>query len=60
MGLFYIIFTCEYTHGVSAVPPDSPCIIFFSVVRCGDKERDRGLHLVEMFFLRHFMHHILS
>jgi hypothetical protein len=26
MSLFYIIFTCEYTHGVSAVPPDSPCI----------------------------------
>jgi hypothetical protein len=24
MSLFYIIFTCEYTHGVSAVPPDSP------------------------------------
>jgi hypothetical protein len=26
MRFFYIIFTCEYTHGVSAVPPDSPCI----------------------------------
>jgi hypothetical protein len=26
MSLFYIIFTCEYTHEVSAVPPDSPCI----------------------------------
>jgi hypothetical protein len=27
MSLFYIIFTCEYTHRVSAVPPDSPCIM---------------------------------
>jgi hypothetical protein len=24
MSLFYIIFMCEYTHEVSAVPPDSP------------------------------------
>jgi hypothetical protein len=26
MSLFYIISTCEYTDGVSAAPPDSPCI----------------------------------
>jgi hypothetical protein len=23
---FNIIFTCQYNHRVSAVPPDSPCI----------------------------------
>jgi hypothetical protein len=26
MSSLNIIFTCKYTHGVSAVPPDSPCI----------------------------------
>jgi hypothetical protein len=26
VSLFYISFTCEYTHEVSAVPPDSPCM----------------------------------
>jgi hypothetical protein len=28
MSFFYIIFTSKYTHGVSAVPPESPCIFY--------------------------------
>jgi hypothetical protein len=27
MSFFYIIFTSKYIRGVSAVPPDSPCIL---------------------------------
>jgi hypothetical protein len=27
MTFFNVIFTCKYTHGVSVVPPDSPCIL---------------------------------
>jgi hypothetical protein len=30
MSFLNIIFTCKYTHEVSAVPPDSPCILHLS------------------------------
>jgi hypothetical protein len=33
MSFFNIIFTCKYAHGVSAVSPDSPCILVFLEIK---------------------------
>jgi hypothetical protein len=40
MSLFYIIFTFEYTHGVSGVPPDSPCIRIRAMQQWKEKEEE--------------------